>query len=144
MYNWRKKALDGGKPVINGNIPASAWSNESKFCVLLETASLNEHELSEYCRKRGLYVEQIQQWRGAAVAGQSKDVLNQIILILNFHMNRLILCPISRPLRYWNGKCIISIARKRPFHLEISVRHIKHLTQIKFLKWHCAINTHIG
>jgi len=76
LYSWRKKALDGGKPVVNGDIPASAWSNETKFCVLLETASLNEHELSEYCRSRGLYVEQIQQWRVAAVAGQSKDVLN--------------------------------------------------------------------
>lgn len=77
LYNWRKKALEGGKPVINGDIPASTWSSEAKFCVLLETALLNEHEISEYCRSRGLYVEQIQQWRDAAVAGQSKDVLNQ-------------------------------------------------------------------
>lgn len=77
LYNWRSKAINNGQPLINGDITADAWSNEAKFAVLLETASLNEHELSEYCRSRGLYAENIQQWRNAAVAGQSKDILNK-------------------------------------------------------------------
>ena len=29
-------------------------------------------ETNAYCREKGLYIEQIQQWRAAAVAGQSK------------------------------------------------------------------------
>ena len=31
--------------------------------MVLETASLNEVELSEYCRRQGLYPEQIRAWR---------------------------------------------------------------------------------
>jgi hypothetical protein len=32
---------------------------------VLETASLNEAELGEYCRKKGLYAEQVEQWKQA-------------------------------------------------------------------------------
>lgn len=32
-----------------------AWSSEDKFAVVLETAPLNEAELAEYCRRKGLY-----------------------------------------------------------------------------------------
>jgi hypothetical protein len=33
--------------------------------VVLETAALNAAELAEYCRRRGLYAEQIAAWREA-------------------------------------------------------------------------------
>ena len=36
----------------------------------LETAALSEIELSEYCRRKGLYPEQVQQWRQACILGQ--------------------------------------------------------------------------
>lgn len=39
------------------------WSSQDKFRVVLETASLNETELAEYCRRKGLYVEQVNAWR---------------------------------------------------------------------------------
>ena len=45
------------------------WSGESKLAVVIETAALNEEELAEYCRSKGLYVEQIENWRAAAAAG---------------------------------------------------------------------------
>ena len=32
-----------------------------------ETATLNEAELAEYCRKKGLYAEQIQAWKRACM-----------------------------------------------------------------------------
>lgn len=41
------------------------WSSADKFRVVLETASLNEAEISQYCRSKGIYPEQIQQWRQA-------------------------------------------------------------------------------
>jgi transposase-like protein len=37
--------------------------SEAKFAVVVETAALNEAELGEYCRKRGLYPEQVHAWR---------------------------------------------------------------------------------
>jgi len=39
------------------------WSSEDKFAIVLEAARLNEVELAEYCRQKGLYVEQIEAWR---------------------------------------------------------------------------------
>ena len=48
---------------------AESWSGENKLAVVIETAGLNEEELAEYCRRKGLYVEQISRWREAAIAG---------------------------------------------------------------------------
>ena len=41
--------------------------SQEKFTVVLETATLNETELSEYCRKKGLYPEQIKSWKQACL-----------------------------------------------------------------------------
>ena len=38
--------------------------------MVLETAALSEIELSEYCRRKGLYPEQVQAWRQACISGQ--------------------------------------------------------------------------
>ena len=44
---------------------AEEWSSKDKFGVVLETAGLNEADLAEYCRRKGLFVEQITAWRQA-------------------------------------------------------------------------------
>ncbi len=44
------------------------WPADAKFAVVLETAALAEIELREYCRRKGLYPEQVQQWRQACIA----------------------------------------------------------------------------
>lgn len=44
---------------------AEEWSSKDKFGVVLETAHLNEAELAEYCRSKGLFVAQIAAWRAA-------------------------------------------------------------------------------
>ena len=46
-----------------------SWSGENKLAVVIETAAMNAQELAEYCRRKGLYVEQITRWRDAAIAG---------------------------------------------------------------------------
>jgi hypothetical protein len=52
-------------PVPGDGKNAEEWSSEDKFAVVLETAALNEAQLAEYCRRKGLYVEQIAAWREA-------------------------------------------------------------------------------
>jgi transposase-like protein len=44
---------------------AQVWSARDKFAAVIETAPMNESERSEYCRKRGLYPEQLAAWRRA-------------------------------------------------------------------------------
>ncbi|RDH43179.1 transposase [Zooshikella ganghwensis] len=46
---------------------AEQWSSADRFNIVVETARLNAAELSEYCRKKGLFPEQIQQWKQACV-----------------------------------------------------------------------------
>lgn len=67
LYNWRKQAIDKGHLVPGDGKNAEQWSSANKFSVVLETASLNQAELAEYCRGKGLYVEQVSAWRNACI-----------------------------------------------------------------------------
>ena len=61
LYCWRSKARNNATPTQNSS--SGALSSEEKFNVVLETASLNEAELGEYCRRNGLFAQQISAWR---------------------------------------------------------------------------------
>ena len=67
LYNWRKKVVNQGYLVSGDGKNTEQWSSANKFSVVLETASLNQAELAEYCRNKGLYVEQIVAWRSACM-----------------------------------------------------------------------------
>ena len=43
------------------------WSSQDKFMVVLEIANLTEIEFSEYCREKGVYPEQIKEWKEACI-----------------------------------------------------------------------------
>ncbi len=45
------------------------WDKQTKFSVVLETGSMNAQELSAYCRQKGLYPKQVQDWREACLHG---------------------------------------------------------------------------
>ena len=62
LYTWHSQARRGGAPVAEENNSAGLSSQE-KFIIVLETASLNEIELGEYCRRKGLFPRQIATWR---------------------------------------------------------------------------------
>ena len=66
LYTWRTKhrrALGG----TTTQPTAGQLSSEEKFAVVLESASLNEVELGEYCRQKGLYPQQIDAWKDACL-----------------------------------------------------------------------------
>ena len=65
LYTWRRNLKSQGVPVPGNGKNAEEWSSEDKFGVVLETAHLNEAQLAEYCRSKGLFVEQIAEWRKA-------------------------------------------------------------------------------
>lgn len=71
LYTWRKQALERGKVVSESGKPASKWSAEEKLAVVVGTATLTEVDLSQYCRERGLYPEQVKAWRQACLDGQA-------------------------------------------------------------------------
>ncbi len=73
LYNWRQKARDKGFVVPGDSKNSEKWSSADKFAAVLETAALNESELSAYCRQRGLYPNQIKQWRMACEQANDWD-----------------------------------------------------------------------
>ena len=69
LYTWKKQYQREGIAVPADPSNPENWSGEDKLAVVIETAALNEQELSEYCRKKGLYAEQVARWKEMAVNG---------------------------------------------------------------------------
>ena len=63
LYSWRLKHQRGNRTSTAKQGTTGQFSSEEKFSIILESASLNEIELSEYCRRKGGYLEQIKAWR---------------------------------------------------------------------------------
>ncbi|KXS52288.1 MAG: putative IS3 family mobile element-associated protein [Marinobacter sp. T13-3] len=73
LYNWRKAARAEGRLLPDGDQSPEGWTAADKFAAVVETAALNEAELSAWCRERGLYPEQIRQWRQACEQANDWD-----------------------------------------------------------------------
>jgi len=68
LRNWtdkycRNRGADLAKKRTN------KLKSEDKFNAVILTASMNEAEKSEHCRKHGIYPEEIEQWRQDCIAG---------------------------------------------------------------------------
>lgn len=67
LFKWKREAKAKGIVITDGEAQSDKWSTSDKFMIVVETASLNAAELSEYCRQKGLYVEQVESWRDACM-----------------------------------------------------------------------------
>lgn len=65
LYAWRSKARGEGRLMPDSDHTPEGWSSDDKFSAVLETASMSEAEVAEYCRSRGLHTSQINAWREA-------------------------------------------------------------------------------
>jgi transposase-like protein len=76
LYTWRAKYRQAsGVSVPAHDQPPERWSAEDKFAVVLETAALGEAELSAYCRRKGLYAEQMEAWKRACQRANGPQTL---------------------------------------------------------------------
>ena len=65
VYKWRAEARAKGHCLPAANAEgAEQWSSKDRFNAVLETAAMNAEQSAEYCRRRGLYPEQLAAWRG--------------------------------------------------------------------------------
>lgn len=69
LYTWRSKYRRTQGSTVEDQ--GRALSSEEKFAIVLETASLNELELGEYCRRKGFYPEQIAGWKKSFIQGSN-------------------------------------------------------------------------
>jgi transposase len=69
IYTWLKKRQQAGK--MNSKVVkmSTPWSVDARFSAIIETATMSELELGEYCRKKGLYPGQIKEWKAEFISG---------------------------------------------------------------------------
>ena len=65
LTKWQAEARAKGQFLPDAKAGPEGWTSEDKLAAVIETASLNEAELGEYCRRRGIYAEQLAVWREA-------------------------------------------------------------------------------
>lgn len=69
IYTWRRaKDNSSGNPK-----PAKRWSSKDKFHIVLETSTLTEQELAAYCRRKGLYLEDVEAWRKQCIRANASN-----------------------------------------------------------------------
>ena len=74
LHKWRAQARSKGQLLPDANAGPEGWTSRDKFAAVLETAAMNEADLAEYCRKRGLFAEQIMTWRVACEQANDWDL----------------------------------------------------------------------
>jgi transposase-like protein len=76
LYRWRNAAKPNGGTVVVTKKQSEKHSAAQKFAIVMEAVSLNEAELAEYCRKKGLYPEQVKAWRAQAEKAMAGGVVS--------------------------------------------------------------------
>lgn len=66
LYSW-KVQFGVDVDLDSESINPEKWCTEEKFAVVMACASFSEIELSEYCRAKGLYPEQVKVWRQSCI-----------------------------------------------------------------------------
>ena len=65
LAKWRAEARAKGRLLPDANASPEGWTSRDKLAAVIETASMNAADLGEYCRRRGIYPEQLSVWREA-------------------------------------------------------------------------------
>jgi len=77
LYTWRTQYLNHQSqetiPMASSSTPRSA---SQKLTVIIETSQLNEQDLSEYCRKNGLFTSDIDNWKADFVKSSKNQSTN--------------------------------------------------------------------
>jgi len=63
IYQWVRTHNKNKKDYSINLKSKNNWTSEDKFQVVLETSSFTETELGEYCRRKGIYVDEVKAWR---------------------------------------------------------------------------------
>lgn len=76
IYQWIKAKNNNS----GDSRPVHKWSSKDKFHAVLETATLTQTELAEYCRRKGLYLEDLNAWREQCIRANMTNSKNPLKL----------------------------------------------------------------
>jgi len=73
VSKWRNELVESGllstEPLLENT--TTDYSAEQRFFIVIETATMSERELAEYCRSKGLFVDDVKAWRTLSIKAQS-------------------------------------------------------------------------
>ena len=81
-------------------ISPEQWSAQTKLAVVAETYTMTEHELSTYCRSKGLYPEQIHTWREECLHGFRSSKEKDAEAKQQYRADKLEIKALKKELRY--------------------------------------------
>lgn len=73
LYKWRKEAKSKGVVYQDNGNSRQKYSKEMQLQIIIETSLLNVNDMSEYCRRKGLYAEEIEAWKKSIVSGETDE-----------------------------------------------------------------------
>jgi len=78
LYTWLTQARREGRVVTSkAKAGSESWSNQERLSVLMETGSMTASEVSAYCRSKGLYPEQLVQWKQSFIEHNPKPTAEE-------------------------------------------------------------------
>ena len=69
LYTWKRKYINNHS---NSKIK-ERYNKEQRFHFIVEAVSLNEHELGEYCRKKGIHPDELTKWKKEFLSPETKS-----------------------------------------------------------------------
>jgi transposase len=62
LYSWRNQFRTQGYVVPATDKAPEGWDWKAKAAAVIATQQMNDAEKSEYCRQKGIYIEQLEAW----------------------------------------------------------------------------------
>jgi transposase-like protein len=84
IYHWIRPKNGTGM----NTSAVSKWSTEDKFHVVLETSTLTEQELAAYCRRKGLFMDDVKSWRKQCMNANGSNAKDPLELEENLKEER--------------------------------------------------------
>jgi transposase len=77
VSKWRSELILDGLLKEDIEQKNEALTAEQIFSFVIETSTMTEYELAEYCRGKGLYVEKVKEWRTISIQAHQPKAENQ-------------------------------------------------------------------
>ena len=84
LSTWKRRAKRIGSGAFSKQPYEKNVTGREKFIIVMETYTMSEIQLSEYCRVKGIYVEQVKKWRETCINANeyepvsTKELRNEI------------------------------------------------------------------
>ena len=100
LYYWRDVLRKEGQPVPGKTLTTNDWSPQAKLAVIIETASMSETEIGRYCREKGLFRDQILEWKKDCLGGFQSSESQAKTIKIQTKTDKAEIKSLKRELRY--------------------------------------------